>query len=257
MGVQWGRTVTDLSQADRAAADGFEFVQAAPDLVPGLDDDEMMRRKERLREGGLPFSVCDVPLPPEVRVTERGFNLYVWTEHVKHALHRMADLGCRKIVWSNGRARLLPVEGEVAGLKEQALQFLYMLSEAATTFGMTVLIEPLGPRRTNFLNSMIEVGELLPQVGKDNLSSAVSLRELEPIGLTLPRLNDFRHLVGHVQMENPDSVDGKRRCPHPGDGYDYRPFLKALKVIGYAGTISLPGDADAAGLEFCRRLWKE
>jgi hypothetical protein len=158
MGVQWGRMVTDLSQADRAAADGFDFAQAAPDLVPGLDGSEVTRQKERLRGGGLPFAVCVVPLPADVRVTQRGFNLYVWTEHVKHALRRMADLGCQKIVWSDGRARVLPVEGEVAGLKEQVLQFLFMLCEAAGSLGISVLVEPLGPRRTNFLNSMKEIG---------------------------------------------------------------------------------------------------
>jgi sugar phosphate isomerase/epimerase len=257
MDLQWGRMATDLSQADRAAADGFDFVQAAAALVPSLDDGEVARQKERLRGGGLPFTVCDVPLPADVRVTQLGFNQYVWTEHVRHALHRMADLGCTKVVWSDGKARVLPDEGEVAGLKEQALQFLFMLCEAAGTFGITVLIEPLGPRRTNFLNSMTELGEFLPRVGKDNLSGAVSLRELEPIGLSLQRLRDYRHLIGHVQMENPGSADGVRRCPRPDDGHDYRPFLQALKGIGYAGTVSLPGDADAAGLDFCRRLWKE
>ena len=104
----------------------------------------------------------------------------------------MADLGCRKLAWSDGRARVLPVEGEVAGLKEQALQFLFMLCEAAERFGITVLVEPLGPRRTNFLNSMKEVGEFLPRVGKDNLSSMISLRELEPIGLPRGELREHR-----------------------------------------------------------------
>ena len=256
MSVQWGRTATDLSQADRAAADGFDFVQAAPDLVPGLDDSEVMRQEERVRGSGLPFTVCGVPLPADVRVTQEGFNLYVWTEYVTRALPRMADLGCRTLVWSDGRARLLPLEGEVAWAKEQALQFLFVLCEAAEAFGITVLVEPLGPRRTNFLNSMKEIGEFLPLVGKGNLSCAVSLRELEPIGLTLPRLHDVRHLIGHVQIENPRSADGERRCPRPDDGHDYRPFLAALKGIGYAGTISLPGDAEAAGLDYCRMLWK-
>jgi sugar phosphate isomerase/epimerase len=257
MGVQWGRMVTDLSQADRAAADGFDFVHAAPDLVSGLDDGEVLRQKERLRGGGLPFTVCDVPLPPDVRVTERGFNLYVWTEHAKRALHRMADLGCRKLAWSDGKARVLPIEGEVADLKEQALQFLFLLCEAAGSLGITVLVEPLGPRRTNFLNSMIEIGEFLPRVGKDNLSSMVSLRELDAIGLSPRQFGDHRQLISHVRLENPSPTGGGRRCPRPDDGYEYRPFLKALKAIGYAGAISLPGDADAAGLEYCRRLWKE
>jgi sugar phosphate isomerase/epimerase len=257
MGVQWGRTVSDLTQADRAAADGFDFIQAAPDLVPGLDDDQVLQRKDLLRAGGLPFAVCGVPLPAGVRVTQPGFNLYHWTEHAKRALRRMADLNCRKLVWSDGRARVLPVEGEVAGLKEQALQFLFMLCEAAGSFGITVLVEPLGPRRANFLNSMKEVGELLSRLGKDNLSCAISLREIESIGLSLPRMHDHRALISHVQMENPRSADGERRCPRPDDGYDYQPFLKELKSIGYSGLISLPEDADPAGLEFCRRLWKE
>jgi len=257
MSVQWGRMVSDLTQADRAAADGFDFVQAAADLAPGLSDDQVLRRKDLVRAGGPPFAVCGVPLPAGVRVTQVGFNLYHWTEHAKGALRRMADLGCRKLVWSEGRARVLPVEGEVAVLKEQALQFLFMLCEAAGAFGITVLVEPLGPRRANFLNSMKEVGELFSRVGKDNLSCAISLRELESIGLSLSRMHDHRQLIGHVQMENPQSAEGERRCPRPDDGQDYRPFLKELKAIGYTGLISLPDDADAAGLEFCRRLWKE
>ena len=120
------------------------------------------------------------------------------------------------------------------------LQFLYVLCEAAEPFGITVLIEPLGPRRTNFLNSMKEIVELLPRVGKDNLSCAVSLRELEPIGLSLPRLPEYRDVIGHVQMEHPDPDGGERRCPRPDDGHDYRPFLKALKAIGYAAPSACP-----------------
>jgi sugar phosphate isomerase/epimerase len=169
----------------------------------------------------------------------------------------MADLGCRKIAWSDGRARVLPVEGEVADLREQALQFLFVLCEAADSLGITVLVEPLGPRRTNFLNSMSEIGEFLPRVGKDNLSSMVSLRELEAIGLSPRQLGDHRRLIGHVRLENPEASDGARVCPRPDDGHDYRPFLEALKGIGYSGLISLPGDADAAGLAYCRRLWTE
>lgn len=90
-----------------------------------------------------------MPLPADVRVTQKGFNIYVWMEHLKAAVHRMAELGCRKLVWSDGRARVLPVEGATAGFKEQVLQFLYMLCGVAANFDMTVLIEPLGPRRTN------------------------------------------------------------------------------------------------------------
>jgi len=107
------------------------------------------------------------------------------------------------------------------------------------------------------LNTMKETSEFLPRVRKENLSSVISLRELEQIGLSLSDLAEYRQLVDHVQMDNPRFYDGARVCPRPNDGYEYRPFLQALKDAGYSADISLPGDADAGGLAFCRGLWNE
>ena len=246
MALSWGKSATDLSQVDQAVADGFDFVQPTGDFAGSLTEQVA---------AGLPFQVCALPLPSDVRVTQRGFNLYVWTEHLNKALRRLARLGCRKLAWSDGRARVLPVEGERAGLKEQVLQFLFMLCEMAAGFDLTVLVEPLGPRRTNFLNSMEEVREFLPRVRKENLSSLISLRELAPLGLAPADLARYGALIDHVQLENPRQAYGARTCPRPNDGYDYGPFLRALKAMGYSGGICLPEDADAEGLAYCRGLW--
>jgi hypothetical protein len=56
-------------------------------------------------------------------------------------------------------------------------------------------------------------------------------------------------------LDNPDFYEGARVCPGPTDGYDYGRFVHALKDAGYSADIALPEDADAEGLEFCRRLW--
>ncbi len=255
MGVGWGRMLTDLAQLDQAAADGFDFAQPSHDLVASLSEERFLRLKAVVADRGVPFQVCAVPLPEDVRVTQKGFNLYVWTEHLKRAVQRLAQLGCRKLAWSNGRARVLPLEGESATSKEQLLQFLFMLCELAAGFGISVLIEPLSPRRTNFLNSMKEVGDFLPRVRKDNLLSLISLRELTQIGLSLVDFAKYRGLIAHVQMENPQAAEGPRIGPRPDDGYDYNPFLEALKGAGYSGAICLPEDSDAAGLAYCRGLW--
>ena len=176
-------------------------------------------------------------------------------EHLKIALQHMAELGCRKLIWSDGRARLLPVEGSTAWCEEQVLQFLYMLCGAAADSDMSVLVEPLGPKRANFLNTMKDSAEFLTRVGKNNLRCAISLRELERIGLSLSALADYRQLIEHVQLDNPGSYEGAPVCPRSTDGYDYRPFIGALKGAGYSPDISLPGDADAEGLAYCRGLW--
>ena len=257
MGVRWGKMVTDLSEVQRAASDGFDFVQPVKDLVVNLDGEQLHAQKLRIEHGGSPFAVCAVPLPADVIVTQKGFNIYVWMEHLKTAVQSLAELGCTRLVWSDGRARVLPVEGGTGKPQEQVLQFLYMLCGIASQFDMTVLVEPLGPRRTNFLNTMKETGDFLSRVRRENISAAISLRELEPIGLSLSDIGVYRLLIGHVQMDNPRSYDGPRVCPRPEDEYEYGSFLRVLRDTGYSADISLPHDADAAALEYCRGLWNE
>jgi hypothetical protein len=247
--------VSELSQAEQAASDGFDFVQPVNDFVVDLTDEQLRSQKERIQAGGAPFKASAVPLPPDARVTQKGFNIYVWIEHLKNEAQRMTQLGCKKLVWNDGRARVLPVEGAIGEAKEQVRQFLYMLCAVAADFGMTVLIEPLGPRRTNFLNTMKETGDFLSRVGVDNLLISISLRELDQIDFSLSDFGVYKELIDHVQMDSPLSYEGPGICPRPEDGYDYSQFIHTLKEAGYSADISLPDDADAAGLEYCRELW--
>ncbi len=249
MAVRWAMMVQSLSRVTEAEGAGFDCVQPTVGFILDL-------QKRRIKNPGVPFEVSPVPLPADVRVTERGFNLYAWMEDLKKSLQGLSDLGCKKLAWSEGRARLLPLEGDRSGAKEQAMQFLYMLCDAAAEKGMTVLIEPLGPRRTNFLNTLDEIRDFLPRVGKENLSAMISLRELEATGLTLASLPAYKDLIAHVQMENPLSPQGARTCPRASDGYDYRSFLGALETIGYSGVITRPEDADTSGLSYCKEMWK-
>jgi sugar phosphate isomerase/epimerase len=255
MGILWGKMVADLSLVQRAASDGFDFIQPVKELSSSLAENQAVHKQARVLSEELPFRACAVPLPPGVRVTQKGFNIYVWMEHLKSAMQRLAELGCRKLIWSDGGARLLPVEGATAWSEEQALQFLYMLCGAAADFDISVLVEPLGPRRTNFLNTMRDSAGFLSRVGKQNLACAISLRELERIGLSLSALGDYRQLIDHVHLDNPGSYEGEPVCPRPTDGYDYRPFVEALRGAGYSSDISLPADADAEGVAYCRGLW--
>lgn len=254
MGVQWGKTVTDLAALEAAAKHGFTSAELPVALIMDMDDAQFRDQRQGLLQSGLTFDVFAAPLPPGVRVTEKGFNIYVWSEYLKKALERVGVLGGSKVVWSDGRSRILPLEGEVEAAKRQALQFLFMLGELAETNGIDVLVEPLDPRRTNFLTTMQEVREFLDLVGRSNLSSLISLRDLDAIGFDETAFERHAQMISHVYMENPLSPAGTRLCPRAADGGDYRTFLGRLSKIAYSGTITLPEGADAESLNFCRGL---
>lgn len=254
MSVRWAKMIDDLSMLDGAAKDGFESVQAAVGLVMEMKELQIKELRAKLNNIGLAVEVWADPLPSEVRVTEKGFNLYVWTEYLKKAVQRIAELGCHKLAWSDGRARVLPWEGDVFGMKEQMLQFLTMFCDVARAEGVVVMLEPLGPRRTNYLNTMEEMADFIALVNRENLSSMISLRELGEIKMAESDLPRYSRLISHVQVENPLYIGGRRICPKPSDGHDYRPFFQALHSIRYDGVIALPQDADEDSLRFCQGL---
>lgn len=256
MTIYWGKILVEFSDETLLSTTGFNFVQLPVDAIMNLSTDSFNYHKNQLRKLNLVPLACSSPLPADVQVTEMGFNLYVWTEYLKKAIRRIAELGCRKLIWNNGRARVLPWEGDVAGVKEQVLQFLYMLCDVADEYDITVLVEPLSPLRTNFLNTMDETSDFLGRVGKNNLSSMISFRELDEIGLNVKDIPLFIDLIEHVQLENPSHHTGQRIAPAPSDAIDYRPFLKQLKQSGYSEMICLPEDADRAALDYCHDLWK-
>lgn len=247
MSIRWGKMINSLSEAETAENAGFDCIQPTIGFLMSLDTADL----KNLR---IKAEICSSPLPSDASVTQRGFNIYAWTEYLKKALFRAAESGCKRIAWNDGRSRVLPLEGDLSGEKEQVLQFLYLLCEISGKFDIEVLIEPLGERRTNFLNSMEEVKDFLPLVGKKNLSSMISLRELQYIGLNVSDISRYSSLITHVQMENP-LLSGKNRIsPKTDDTYDYLPFMSALREMEYSGVITLPDDADERTLIYCRKL---
>lgn len=254
MNIRWSKTINDSAGVVKAASEGFSCVELTVDHIMTINDEQFVLEKNLFQQYDIVPEVCASILPPDVLVTEKGFNLYAWTEYLKNAVHRLSELGCSKMVWNNGRARVLPVEGDKSEMKAQLRQFLHMLCEISGNYDMIILIEPLGPRKTNFLNSMDEVSRFIPLIPEDNLASVISLRELAEIGLKPEKFPEYSHLIKHVYMENPDHAFGKRIPPRPDDEYDYRSFLSALGEIHYEGVINLPEDADTETLKYCQSL---
>ncbi|MBF0277978.1 MAG: hypothetical protein HQM13_09315 [SAR324 cluster bacterium] len=257
MSVRWSKTTNDPAGIATAASEGFDGVELTVDYVMSISDEQFILQKNQFLQLNLIPEVCNSILPTDVMVTEKGFNLYVWTEYLKKAIHRLSELNCQKLVWSNGRARVLPWEGDTSEIKGQVLQFLHVLGELSGKHNITILLEPLGPRRTNYLNSMKAIKEFLPLIRDDNISSVISLREMSEIDLLPEQFPEYSELIRHVYLENPQQTEGKRISPRSDDEYDYRSFFSALKRIQYEGVINLPEDADSDTLQYCRKLWSE
>lgn len=256
MDIRWAKRIDSAYEIANAGIQGFDAVEASLSALMKLDEAGLAVYRTMLKESKISCEVIDSILPAEVRVTERGFNIYSWTEYLRLALARASMLGCKTLVWGDGDARILPVEGETSILKEHFNQFLFMLCDIAERHGIRVCVEPLGPRRTNFLNSLPEVAEAIDSIGKPNLAIALGSADIAEIGIQDEELSQYGKIIIHARLEKRRNQAGCAEGGSASESIECLPFLASLKKIAFRGTISLPGFSDGDTLRRCRDAWK-
>lgn len=253
MNVRWAKQIQKITNINQNELGQFDCLQLPVDAVMGQNESDFLKKRSTLLEQGFCLEVFESPLPAGIQVTEQGFNTYLWTEYLHTALPRIAELGCKTLIWSDGEARILPIEGDVARLKEQFYQFIYLLCDISQRYGITVCLEPLDKQRTNFLNSIKETIDCISSIGSSNLALTIGLRSLVELSIDSKELVTYKNHIAHIHAENPSEA-GTILSPRADDSYDYVSFFKTVKDISYSGVISLPSDADKTVLLHCKKL---
>jgi len=261
MNMRWAKRVDHLSDIEQAKEQGFQIVQLPVAEIMRLDDRAFRDVKIDLLESGLSFEVFESPLPEGVNTTERGFNIYAWIEYLKKAIGRISELGCKTLVWGDGQARILPEEGEATVLKENFNQFLFMVAEIAEKKNIVFCLEPLGPKKTNFLNSLEEVASVLGSVGKKNLAITIASSDIVETNIRIEDFVHYRDLIAHAYLDSLEEVAGSSRREAASPQALSMPndilFLSILKKISYDGVITLPNDADCETLISYKEAWNK
>lgn len=259
MNLRWAKRIGHLSEIEQAKKQGFQIVQLPVTEIMRLDDHTFIDIKERLLKTGLSFEVFESPLPEGVNTTERGFNIYAWIEYLKKAIGRISELGCKTLVWGDGQARILPQEGEATVLKENFNQFLFMVAEITDKKDIVFCLEPLGPKKTNFLNSLEEVVGVLGSVGKKNLAIAIASSDIIETNMKIEDIVHYGDLIAHAYLDSLEDfagpIMGKATFPKVSGTPHPIFFLSILKKISYNKVIALPNNADSETLLLCKEAW--
>lgn len=145
-----------------------------------------------------------------------------------------ADLGGTVMVFGSPQQRNL-ADGVSfdEGLRYAADVFQQALPRAAER-GVTICMEPLTPRETNFINTCAQAAELIARVDHPQLrlhqDVKAMLSESEPIPALIHR---YRDLTRHFHVNDSNLLG-------PGMGEtDFHPILRALQETGYDGWVSV------------------
>jgi len=159
-----------------------------------------------------------------------------------------ADLGGTLMVLGSPQQRNL----EEGVTREQATANAIEVFQAAlpqlADRGVTLLLEPLTIKETNFMNTCQEAAEIIAAVGHSNLALHQDVKAMLGEGTPLPELiHQFSGITQHFHAN-----DVNLRGPGMGE-IDFVPIFEALKKTGYNGWVSVEVFDYAPGAEVIAR----
>lgn len=245
-GWEWERQCRTISEI------GYQGIELAPFTLAARIDEVSAARRQELRriaeEHGL--KICGLHW---LLAKTEGLHLTTRDDRVRHATANYlielgdacADLGGSIMVFGSPMQRNLePGMSFEQGLANAAEVFRMAMPRLAAR-GVTIAMEPLTPKETNFINSCADAVELMKRVDHPNFALHQDVKAMLSENTAIPELiAQFARQTCHFHV-NDDNLLG------PGMGRtDYHPILRALRQTGYSGWVSVEVFDYRPGAEF-------
>lgn len=226
---------TGAEYIEKLAQFGYDYAELPLAEMMQLSDRDFETLRERVAKSGLKCEACNNFFPKTMRLTGSAVNMDEILAYVDKALGRASSMGAQIVVFGSGGAKNVPDGFPMNEAHQQLVRLLRAISPIAEKNGVTVTLEPLRRQECNIVNTFREGCLLSKAAACKNVKVLVDFYHLreenEPVEHILA---DGREYLRHTHFARPDG----RIYPANINEYDYKPFIGALKAVGYEGRVS-------------------
>lgn len=215
---------------------GLDYIEGTVGgvLCPQDDDAKFQAHLAAAASAVAPVIAANCFLPGELKTTGPNVDAAALDAYVLTAFARAEKVGIRTIVFGSGGSRGVPDGFDKDEAFSQLVGHCKRWGPVAATRGVTVVIEPLQVAECNIINSVTEGARLARKVDHPNVRVLADFYHMACDGEGPDSIRQAGQLLRHVHVAEKE----ERTAPGMA-GDDLRPFLKALKDIGYDGGISI------------------
>jgi sugar phosphate isomerase/epimerase len=223
------------------AALGFDGIELAPFNVAHSVDDVSAAHRRQLRklcedEGiqmvGLHWLLVS---PKGLHITTPDDAVRSRTmKYLQSLVHFCADLGGTFMVLGSPMQRNVKAGEDLAGAKKRAAEGLRDVAEVGAERSVRLLLEPLHPAETNFMQTVEEALDLASEIDHPQVGYILDCKAMAgmPRGI-VATIEKYGKAAGHFHANEPGGLG-------PGmGGVDFAPILEALTHSGYRGWVSV------------------
>ena len=220
---------------------GYKAIEIAPFTVAPLVTDVPQKRREGLRKAYEDAGLQVAGLHWILSKTE-GFHLTSPDKNVRKATARYlcdlaqfcSDLGGDVMVFGSPQQRKLLEGVSVEQGMTWAAEVLKQSMPTMDKLGITIALEPLGSKETNFLRFAADAVELAEKVDSPHCKMMLDCKAMTAESKSMPDLiREYKDWMFHFHANDPNL-----RGPGMGD-LDFVPIFQALHDIDYKRWISV------------------
>lgn len=219
-----------------ANAAGFVYLEETVKriLAPAVSEEAFAAHLQQLKRARCHIQTCNLFIPGYLKLMGPDVNEAWILGYVDTVMQRAEKAGIRLIVLGSGEARKIPEGVDRATAKEQFIRLARKMAGIAAKYNCLISMENLNTTETNFVNTLAEGCEVVTAVDHPNFRLTADiyhmLRENEPAG----NIAKARGILAHCHI-----AEREKRSAPGTEKQDFRPYLAALRDIGYKGRIMM------------------
>ena len=222
-------------QIPQIKAAGYDFVELPLYPLSCMSDEEFAKVRCLVEENDLPSRVVNLFFGGDAPILREDSTKIV-RDYIEAALARAAALGCKIAVIGSGTARRRPDDMPVEVFFDRFATTVRTAIEAADTFGITIVIEPICRKETNTINTISDAIAFTDSIGDERLKLHADTYHMFANGESLDRLAQTKGRLAHLHIARAN-VD--RGVPCEEDVAFLGELGDTLAACNYDGYVSI------------------
>jgi len=227
---------TSVSNADMLATHGYTYIEESVGrfLMPTKSEEEFNEMLRQAQDAAIPVKACNSFIPGSMKSVGPDAVHPEILEYMETAFRRAQKAGVEYIVFGSGGSRGIPDGFSRDEARRQFIGLCSQMAPIAAKYDVVVVLEPLNTKECNFINSVLEGGEIVEEVNHPNFRLLADIYHMLMDGEGPESIEKYGHLIQHTHI-----AEKEGRAAPGTHNEDFSAYFKALKDVGYEGKMSI------------------